>query len=56
MERKGFFEIEPAPGKPEGISVRIEPGEDGKRYCKGIRCVLPDGTGRAKSPEKVRGF
>lgn len=29
MVRKGFFEIEPAPGKPEGISVRIEPGADG---------------------------
>ena len=29
MARKGFFEIEPAPGKPEGISVRIEPGADG---------------------------
>ena len=29
MARKGFFEIEPAPGKLEGISVRIEPGADG---------------------------
>ena len=40
MARKGFFEIEPAPGKPEGISVRIEPGADGGVFYQTVRAGL----------------